>query len=200
MSEPEHLRNSLELYILWHRERGQSYLPPAPAIKHDSTDSASISALQLAGHNSAPLLIILDAIKGQPLIFGAERELLLSLLRALHLKPEKDVLICALSTNQNCEPLAPSQSYRQELISLLHKHEKKGILILGSLAYQTLRLRENPDFREAVNQFVPVFGASAPPSLVSWHPADFINAPQRRKESWPNLKKLSQQLNEHSEK
>ena len=208
MATSVNIRDSLKLYLLWLKERGLAY-PVAASVSEsagfrssDEQKPATLrkdpscleSVIRVAGNRCAPLLVITDAIRSQPLIFGEERNLFLKLLRALKLQPGKDVTLCVLDTTSSCEPLQDRAQYLIQLQPLIVRKDLAGILILGPVAYCILSSDGQPAYHSMLDHFTNIFQEGVPGALVTWHLRDFIRNPELRKKSWKNLQNLAEKI------
>lgn len=211
----------IQNYLLWLQERGQCWpiidtlhkevqesskpheleqmtpsqvepTSPEATAQPQAKASSSIDLFRSAGNEQAPFLGIVDCIKGQKLVFGQERALLIKILSALGIEIKTQFRLLGLETDHCCAPLASSQDYQQQFWQQVNRSKPKAIFCFGRLPYQLISGDRGP-FSEKVNS-QSFIKENTPPMFTLYHLCELLNSPDLKKRTWHGLKGFMENL------
>lgn len=189
-SKPDRVLTAATKPVVAPAEKFNRSRPTAEISTHDLPQAIiNPELLRTAGNKNAPVIFITDSIQSQPMVFGCERELLLKLLSAIGLKPGQDMQLVTLNTNEQCEPLADEQAYRQAWKGLSEQTRPKFVLILGSLAYRLISSGSYENYLSHLNSWI-TSNTGQVRYLILPHLSEFVTQTSLKKASWPLLQEL----------
>ena len=204
----------IQNYLLWLEERGQRWpivnaltkeIPQANVpvetiqlpenstvvraeIAEQPASKVTIPLFRSAGNERAPYLGIVDCVKGQKLVFGQERELLIKILGALGIDLKSQFRLLGLETDHCCAPLANYQDYRQQFLHELKVTKPKAVFCFGRMPYRII-MDDPSAFDEKVNKPSRI-DSEAPQIFPMYHLCELMQSPELKKNTWYGLKRF----------
>jgi uracil-DNA glycosylase family 4 len=138
-----------------------------------------------------------EDLQGRPFV-GKAGQLLTRILHSIHLQREEvyitNIIKCRPPRNRNPEP-DEINSCNPFLMGQIHAIQPKIICALGTFSAQTL-LRTDAKITALRGRFHDMAGIKVFPT---YHPAYLLRNPERKKEVWEDMKKISQWMRENDE-
>ncbi|NRA46539.1 MAG: hypothetical protein HRU09_16435 [Oligoflexales bacterium] len=196
--EPENQTETLAENQELHQETELTPKPssvpvPTPArVNPVPQGQLSTPLFRSAGNEHAPYLGLIDCVKGQKLVFGKERELLIKILSAIGIDLKSQFRLLGLETDHRCAPLASYQDYQQTFLNLVQQTRPKVIFSFGRLPYRIVSGDPMP-FAERANKANNII-ENAPTIFPMYHLCELLHSQKLKKLTWLGLKGLMQDL------
>ncbi len=154
------------------------------------------------GNKKATLMIVGEGpgyeedVQGKPFV-GRAGQLLTKILQSIHLQREEvyiaNIIKCRPPQNRNPEPEEIQNCY-PFLLRQIQAIQPQIICALGTFAAQTL-LKTDTKITALRGKFFDFSGIKVVPT---YHPAYLLRNPERKREVWEDMKKISQWMADHS--
>ncbi|MFK7822950.1 MAG: hypothetical protein AB8G05_02260 [Oligoflexales bacterium] len=205
----------IQNYLLWLQERGQCWpivdtlamVPQVSPVEELATENTIEVELQAAaqpktqsttplfrsaGNEQAPYLGIVDCVKGQKLVFGKERELLIKILSALGIDLKSQFRLLGLETDHCSVPFANYQDYQQQFLELVRTQGPKAVFCFGRMPYRIIMNDPSP-FLEKANKPIKI-AADTTTIFPLYHLCELMHSPELKKQTWFGLKSFMKDL------
>lgn len=209
------ISHKIQNYLMWQLDRGQIWpkyfsfenkpsgcvlkdrcLPPITSPVAVESNYSFDEIFISKGSESARIFGVVDCIRGQEIVFGGERELLIKILKALKLNLKFDFRLLGIVTDSCCKPKANAQDYQLHIKKIADEHRPLAIISFGMLAHKLLS-NENIHFTESVNQVTNIHSKTSSFAYLPLHHLQNIRQnPNLKRGTWVGLQEIQKLMSQ----